>query len=157
MKLYKFSVSTDKKIRKITVYLQWKINFKNDWLFWSLFKSNFLSWDYKNFLVFFFSHIKFKFFDSQFSNKYLSFMLEHKDSEENEDQEQKYIDNFFSKRVFLMLLSLKFIKRLLFIDVNSPVLHFNKSFLYFSQSYLTKILDEWPNLEAIYKWYWENV
>lgn len=69
-------------------------------------------------------------------------MLEHKDSEENEDQEQKYIDNFFSKRVFLMLLSLKLIKRLLFIDVNSPVLHFNKSFLYFSQSYLAKILDE---------------
>lgn len=69
-------------------------------------------------------------------------MLEHKDSEENEDQEQKYIDNFFSKRVFLMLLSLKFIKILLFIDANSLALHFHKSFLYFSQSYLAKILDE---------------
>ena len=69
-------------------------------------------------------------------------MLKHKYSEENEDQEQKYIDNLFSERVFLMLFSLKFTKKLLFKDVNSPALHFNKSFLYFSQSYPATIPDE---------------
>lgn len=78
-----------------------------------------------------------------------SLMLEHKNSEENENQEQKYIDNFFSKWVFLVLFSLKYFIKLLFKDVNLPVLHFNESFLYFRQSYPTMTLDEWPNPAAI--------
>lgn len=69
-------------------------------------------------------------------------MLKHKYSEENEDQEQKYIDNLFSERVFLMLFSLELTNKLLFINFNSPALHFNKSFLYFSQSYPAMTLDE---------------